>query len=293
MTDLIYAKQIFLNIYPDKLLADQIIEYITNNNNKISKLIKLCKKGKKSRVCKQNAFDKLCLAFAYLPLTKAKYSELGIEDEIFYDTMSDIKIWIDDYKQFNNNEYGLGELNWIFLHLHCLIFKLGRLQFQLSNYFISPWYNKNGISIKLGDKCLNLHIPRGEKLDIGACQQSFAKAKEFFPKFFPSYPTNIFECYSWIFYNGNANYMTPQSNLIKFSNMFEISSHCEHPSEALKYIFGINKSNKELIKNKRKYGYYYDLSAVKPLTSLQKQAKEYIMNGGKLGHAKGQIILNN
>lgn len=293
MINLTTSKEIFLKIYPDEQLVNDLISYINKHESIMNKYIAVCEKGKFSKLFKLDAFKKLCITFAYLPYTYKKYEQLGISDEVFYDTMNDIVIWMNVYRYYNNNKYGLEEFNWIQNHLKCEIFKLGRLQFQLSNYFYTAFCKHNDSVIKLGNKCLNIHIPRGERLDIDACYDSFSRAQEFFPKYFPDYPVDIFECWSWIFYSKNALFMNENSNLIKFANLFTKSCDRESPASTLGYIFNIRESNKKLMKNKKKFGYYYDLSTFSPQSSLQKSAKEYIMNGGKLGDAKGQIILPN
>lgn len=292
MTDLNIAKNIFLKIYSDETLVNNIIKSISADVKQFDKYINYCSKGNYKKLYKLDAFKKLCVIYAYLPLTKLKYECLGIDDSVFYDTMSDISIWINDYKYYHNNENGLEEINWIVNHLNCKIFKLGRLQFHLAKYFYTANCHYNGKSINFGDKCLNLHIPRGEKLSIDACYDSFERAKVFFAKYFPTYPTDIYECFSWIFYSDNALYMDKNSNMIKFTNLFETKSNRELPADAIKYIFKIVESNRKLLKNKRKYGYYYDLTDFIPQSSLQSSCKNHIMSGGKLGDCKGQIIFN-
>lgn len=102
-------------------------------------------------VLKRTPFFKLCIAFAFLPEAKKRYAEKGIDDNIFFETMDDIRIWVDDH--FNRTgEYGLEEFNWLVHHFNLDLFKLGRLQFQKSRYFPVAPYRKNGIELKPGER---------------------------------------------------------------------------------------------------------------------------------------------
>lgn len=69
---------------------------------------------------------RLAVVLAMLPETHEKYRQLGIEDTVFADTMSDIGIWC-----ANCGGGGLHNVHWIKNHLDARLFRLGRLQFQL------------------------------------------------------------------------------------------------------------------------------------------------------------------
>ena len=284
MTDLSISRQIFINIYPNYNLCDKIENYINNNKFKIKLAINLCKLGRWEWFFNCKPFFKLCLVYAYLPITKNEYDKKGISYKIFYDTMSDIKIWIDDHKDRTNND-GLYELNWINLHLSLKIFKLGRLQYQMFFYYDKKPYNKNGKTIKLGDKILNIHIPRGEKLDINECEKSIKQSKDFFKKYYPEYANAEYICHSWLLYSENKKYMNENSNIIKFAKLFDIVSQKQAPSQAILWLFGKKISNAQLIKNKATTGVYIDTNKLNAKTSLQKSAIKHINNGGTLGDA--------
>ncbi len=278
------SKDLFLKIYKNEELSRKIESYIKKHEAKFKFYILVCKMNGWSYFFTKTPFEKLAITYAYLPITKANYEKLGIDDKVFYATMDDIRIWIDDHKQ-RTNEDGLYEFNWIWLHLSLNIFKLGRLQFQKFYYYNKTPYNKNGKSLKLGDKVLNVHIPRGEKLDISECEKSVENAKVFFKKYFPSYANDKFICHSWLLYSENSKYMNENSNILKFGKMFDIVSEKESPEQALLWLFGYKTKNRELLKNKSEKGVYLDTSILKCDTNLQKSAIEYINGGGTLGDA--------
>lgn len=290
MTDYTENDILFLEIYPHKDCLYKIKKYISRHEKRLAFYLYFCNKNRWEPALKKSPMFKLCLVYLFLPTVKTKYKEKGISDSIFYDTMTDIAIWIDDHKQ-RTGETGLYELNWIMHHMNLNIFKLGRLQFQKCSYYFSPSYKKNGLSIKLSDKAINMHIPRGEPLNIEKCKESVEAAVKFFKKYYPEYPTNFFMCHSWMLYSKNKDFMSPQSNIIKFSNMFTIVKEDESPSQAYLWIFGKKVSSSKLLSNKKKYGNYGFTDELPTDTSLQRSALEYIKKGGVLGDAMCLLIL--
>lgn len=193
---------------------------------------------------------------------KAKYDKEGIDEKIYYDTMSDIKIWCE-----KTGNKGIREYMWLRNHVNFELFRLGRLQFQLYECKNKTLlYNK--LPFSYGDKLINVHIPEGEKLSEDKCIESFAMAKEFFSKFFPDYKYEYYFCESWLLFEGNRDFMKEDSNIVKFMNLFK---HC--------YSVKIDVQSIERIYGKRKHikkNYAEN-------TDLQRRAKAYMMQGKKLG----------
>ena len=108
----------------------------------------------------------VCLAAALLISEDAykQYKKLGIPDEVFYDTFSDISVWVNTAKREENID-GLLEVWWIRHILYLNMFKLGRMQYQ----FYKTDYILSGLSpfqalkapIKNKSRVLNIHIPEG------------------------------------------------------------------------------------------------------------------------------------
>ncbi len=284
------SKYLFLKIYPDEKLQKLLEDYIKRNEKAIERQLKSCYKNRWKSHLKKDPFVKLSLIYAFLPEVKSRYEKKDISDEIFFDTMSDIKIWIDDCRD-NLHKVGLDELNWIQHHMNLDIFKIGRLQYQKAICYIPKSYEKNGEKINFGDKILNVHIPRGEKLDISECEQSFVEAQKFFAKYFPEMPNNKFMCISWLLYPENEKYMTPGSNIMKFPELFKVVWKLEEPAGAYRWLFSVRYKNRDMLKNKRKTGSYGFTENLPQNSSLQKRAIEYIKNGGSLGEGFGVKII--
>lgn len=283
------AKELFVKIYDDQKLVSKIEQELIANSDKYIKYLLCCTQNKWNKILKLDAFTKLCVCYAFLPITKRLYQAKSIDDSIFFDTMSDIKIWIDDCQK-HTGQQGLEELNWIKLHLDLKIFKLGRLQFQLCKYYFSKHYSNKSIDVNYVDKCLNIHIPRGDSLELDKCNSSINYAKQFFGQYFPDYPTNFFICHSWLLYPNNRLFMSQDSNIIKFANMFDIIKATNYPSQSFKWLFGEYFCDANLIRNKLFKGRYCDYTKLNATSSMQKSAIEYLVKGGKLGDAKGILV---
>lgn len=290
--DLDFSRKLFLKIYPCEQLASKIENYIYKNSFITKLFLNFCCKGKWELCLKLNPMLKLSLVYSFLPTVWNRYKEKGIEEEIFFDTMSDIKIWIDDYKNRTGKD-GLYELNWIMHHMNLNLFKIGRLQFQKFFYHFKEPVKNGADETSFGNKVLFVHIPRGEKLDEKECEKSFEKAKIFFEKYYSDYPSYKFFCHSWLLYSGNKKFMKDSSNILHFARLFSIIKEEEYPKAAYLYIFGIEKKNQALMKAKKISGKYSDTASLPQNSSLQKSAVKHILNGGTLGEALGVRFIKN
>ncbi len=238
-----------------------------------AKLISLCKKADNDNfksVFAKNDMIKLAVALLYsVEFTYPKYQKAVISDEIYFETMKDIAVWCE-----NNNNKGLKNLPWIKNHLNFELFKLGRLQFQfykcnnkLLDYSLLPF--------DYGEKVVYVHIPQGEKLVYAECVNSLKNAKRFFGEYFPNYDFDYFFCESWLLYGENWQFMNSSSNILQFSTLFDLVYSVEDDRQAIERIFGKRKIIKSKYEEK---------------TTLQRNAKCFMQNGGKLGVGIGILF---
>lgn len=221
----------------------------------------------------------LCLAcvIACCERTYGIYKEKRIPDEVFYDTMSDISIWAENFK----NKYGypgFGAIDWISNHLNATLFRLGRLQFQLYRTRFPKYTERTQVRqapIKLGKRCLYVHIPQGGKLAYEECIKSFEKAKGFFAEYFPNYKYSGYICESWLLYPGNMAVLPPDSNIMKFQSLWTIVSWDIDQSQAIERIF-----------QPKCIG---DMEFYPEDTSLRRAAKKWLLSGNVLGIGFGMI----
>jgi hypothetical protein len=121
-------------------------------------------------------------------------------------------------------EGGLRTHGWLTLHFRGAIYELGRLQF-------------NRMRLE-GDAALGVHIPEGGPLAPDACDESFARAREFFARHFPDTPTRIAVCTSWLLDQQLAEYLDEDANIMRFQRRFRIIGGYESDADILRFVFG-------------------------------------------------------
>ncbi len=208
------------------------------------------------------------------------YKEKGIDEKIYWDSMMDLKYKFKEcvdckevYGTFVGHWYtGFYELN---------RFALGRFQFEYSTFGAKDEFvTSAGVTIKKGDKTVGFHIPSsGVPLTDDIRLDAYKKAYEFFKDQRREDGLLIFECGSWLLYEGNREILPEKSNTIKFLNDFEIieSNPKDKFTDAWR-VFG-------------KYGYksakYWPEDS-----SMRKAFKTHVLNGGKTGSGHGVIVFD-
>ncbi|OUS75008.1 hypothetical protein B1748_19075 [Paenibacillus sp. MY03] len=193
-----------------------------------------------------------------------EYKRREIDDTIYYDTFSDLRIWCMECKR-QYGEYGLQEYRWFKEHLRLRLFRLGRLQFH--PYAMKSDVVVEGKKIYENQIVLNVHIPAGEPLAADKVEASFELARRFFRGMEP-----VFVCHSWILEPRLQDILKSDSNLLQFQRQFSIYKHNPDSRQAEERIFQETLS---------------DYSAYPESTELQRSAKRYLLAGHRLGAASG------
>lgn len=209
------------------------------------------------------------------------YIKRGIDDNIYYDTMKDITIWANEYHK-NTQKFGLENVGWIFLHLTLSIFKIGRLQFQptIVPYVPLIFYCKHKkIKIPFKKQCINIHIPRGEKLDYNECIKSIRMSKDFFKQFYPEINLDNYMIISWLVDPRLTRIVNKESNIYKFQSLFNVVRILPTKKDTNYYVFGTKKIK--------------DIKNLPENTSLQRKIKSYYLKGHSLGIGLGFLDFEN
>jgi len=100
--------------------------------------------------------------------------------------------------------------------------------------------HKAGLVLELekGTPMLDYHIQEGEPLDIEKCITSMLKALEFFPRFFPYERFKGFMGRSWLLDPRFKRILKPDSNIIKFMDLFFLYPFEGEIDECLWRVFG-------------------------------------------------------
>lgn len=237
------TKEICTKLALDKTLYEPALEWIEKNKEFCNKNYIYLLKGSADKFKKLDNIAKLGIVLYTLPYTYDNYMAKGIDENIFFDTMSDIKIWCtNDFDRYG--KYGLDNIYWIAKHLSMKIFRLGRLQYEFSRFLILPHAKLKDIircPYHLGEKCITLHIPQGEKLDHDMCLKSLAMAKDFFAKYYPDYKYRCYTVITWLINPDFESILGKESNIVKFGKMFNLLGYVPDSDMNERRVFGYQK----------------------------------------------------
>lgn len=195
-------------------------------------------------------------------------TERGIDKKITVETLKDINVWFDNYKQ-QFSKFGLATFPWLFFHYTGTLFRLGRLQFRVEK-------SHPGIP---GEYAIETHIAQGEPLKAEDCLESFEAAKVFFKKHYPQYDFKCFMCDSWLLNPNLTDILPEESNIVKFMRFWTpVPFESDNSALAIERIFGFGFDAK-------------DIKNAPENTSLQRALKAYLLNGGNMDITLGYKMI--
>jgi hypothetical protein len=157
---------------------------------------------------------------AALPAVRAYQAERGVPDGVTWATLGGLGLAVAEHRR-RYGRPGFDHAWWLSLHWRAQLFRLGRLQFERRT---------SGLSV---------HIPRGAPLAPPACNASFAAAPVFFARHFPEQPAEVARCRSWLLDPQLAEYLPPESNIVRFQRRFELDDEIADADEdILMFVFG-------------------------------------------------------
>ena len=205
---------------------------------------------------------------------KPVYEKRGVNDELFWVTMSDLKYKVDECHEIYG-VWGNFVAFWYPIFFICNIVKLGRLEFESCEYPLEEPYICGDVVVRNGDPVLSIHIPSsGESFDREARMDAYHKAFSFFGR----KPLVCF-CHSWLLYPPYWDLLQEGSNIRSFMDDFDVIRKWDedHFGDAWR-LFGRDSEKKpeELPED----------------TSMQRSFKRYLCAGGKTGEGFGVLIFD-
>lgn len=223
-----------------------------DENAKVSEYDLFCPDGKKN-----------LLYFLYFcEDLKKRYEEKNIPQDILYDTLHDIVIWTNVWSDLKGELY-LGELDFLQVHFRMDLFKIGRLEFTKSQ----SWKNVPSKNIQKGTNVSGIHIPATGPMTKEACIDSIKRAKEFFATYYPEFEYEHMVCYSWLLSDDLTRFFKPDSNIVKFGELFDLIDTKEEDS-ILSFIIGWKKKRE-------------DVKNMEFTTRVQNEIKQAVLNDEK------------
>ena len=145
------------------------------------------------------------------------HAQRRIPDEISWATLADLGRNL-KRDRLLLGDGGLRTSGWLTLHFRGSLYQLGRLQFNRTNVRAAHVADALGE----GQPALDIHIPESGPLTPDACDDSFTQAQPFFLRHFPESPTSSAICTSWLLDPQLADYLAPDSNIIRFQRRFTL-----------------------------------------------------------------------
>ena len=189
-----------------------------------------------------------------------RYRELGIGEDVLLAVLDDLRIYCEEWSAVEGR-YTFGTTNWFRRHFSVTLFRLGRLQFGMTQAAA----DYPTVGLMHGENMVDVHIPRGGKMTPEACRESFRMAREFFARYFPDFKYNFFTCNSWLLDATLTDFLPEDSNIIRFGRMFRPASVAKG-NYMLSYLYPIGTRVE-------------DLPHITPKTRLAADIKEALLAG--------------
>lgn len=196
-----------------------------------------------------------------------------ISDRIWFDSMSDLKWKLWECKAVKGiwSSFVAG---WFPGFFNLTRFALGRLQFEIVAF--DGEYEKNGRSLKKGDKVINVHIPRTlTPLDKESRDDAYAQAAEFFKNMTGGAPI-AFVCSSWLLYPEAEKILPAHSNIRGFMadyDMIRSKTNGEGEYGDMWRLFDMDFTG--------------DLNDYPEDSSLRRAYKKFLLDGNRTGSGYG------
>ncbi len=187
------------------------------------------------------AVDRYFFVFALLATvddTVAYHRGLGIPDEQSSAILGDLGRHLRVFRR----TFDIGGLHvqwWFRGHFTGLLYDFGRLQFNRGRFDVDAADARAADApIVAGDFCLHCHIPESGPLLPGDVAASFARASEFFARYYPDEPYATAMCSSWLLDDQLAEYLPADSNMVRFLRLFHLIGE-PHPGDGavLDFVF--------------------------------------------------------
>ena len=203
------------------------------------------------------------------------YTKAGYSEGVYWDTAADLCWKLMECR----NVYGVWGTfvgGWYPGFFLLKRFTLGRLQFEQISYDECDCV-LHGVRLREGSTVINMHIPSSGPLRrqevISSLQQAY--------RFFSCTGTAVMVCSSWLLYPAYMDVYPEGSRLMQFFRMFEIV-HSDTEEEG-------HFSDAWRVFNRLWDG---DPTSLPDGTTLQKNMKKHLAEGGKCGYGFGVILFD-
>ena len=187
-----------------------------------------------------------------------RYKELGISDEVYFDTMRCFTRFLGE-RRMRTGEILFDRGWWTYRQVSMVLFRIGELEYELTNFE--------------GKDAVSIHIPSDAAFVPENVEVSLRLAADFIQRVYPEYAQAEYFCESWLLSPRLGEIVKETSNIAKFQKRFRIVEDLPDDKEYMEWLFGAKADTpvQELPEN----------------TSLQRKVRELLANEGNLGAAVG------
>lgn len=200
------------------------------------------------------------------------YETKGIHHGIFMDTMRCFSRFVMEHKA-SYGTYGFDRGFWTWRQTSGLIFRVGVLEYEETTFNSTQ---KNSL-LQQGDAILSVHIPSDIGLNTENLRQSYAEAGRFYDRYFSQYHYKAMFCSTWLLSPVLKGLLGEKSGILCFQQDYRLLWETPDSDDGVKWIF---KDNKPPVKD------------FPETTSLQRKAKQLMLQGGHIGSAAGVVEHN-
>ena len=205
----------------------------------------------------------LCCYLKAALITYSEYERLGIDDQIYIDTMKCFTRFSAEWLE-RKGILGFFSAFWSYRHLNTTLIRIGTLEYERL--------------IRNGNLCISVHIPSNADLSADVLDESFAEARRFLNGKFPECVGAPIICESWLLSGDLDRVLTKDSKILQFKARFDIQRQNPISKNALTYIFHRMDCS--------------DYESLPENTSLQRKVKALLLDGGGIRSAYGILREN-
>lgn len=199
--------------------------------------------------------------------------EMGISDEIFYDTMGCLSRFVKEHKA-SYGVYGFDRQFWSYRQLCGVLYRIGTLEFEMVDYIGETLYVDGEDVLPKGAPMISVHIPSDASIDREHNHASYTAAVDFLQRFYPEFRYHAFYCSSWLMAPNLQKVLPSESKILQFQSDYKIADVKEDDQGYILWVY-------------KKSGLTVDEFCED--TSLQRNIKTHVKCGGKIGAATGVI----
>lgn len=206
------------------------------------------------------------MLFAAGQFTFPEYCRIGIPDGVFDATMACFTRFIGEHR-VSYGRYGFDRDFWTYRQLSARLFRLSELEFELAD-------GDNVPAVAGTPRVVNMHIPSDARIDPDHCDQSIARSRSFFARFFPDWAGLPYMCESWLLSPALEQLLPPHSHILGFQHRFRILEIHPDAQDWREWVFQRSSAPLEDLPER---------------TSLQRNMKQFLLGGGKVGTGTGRL----